>query len=264
MRTIHLLVASAILTLSSGRGFTDRMSAHSLRTPGIAAGAATLLAFASLALSPLSASADELSSWTNADTGAVYYYDSSEDPIQALAELTGTTVIAEPTPSGDAAPGSTTRGSRALGSTAPGSTTPSGTARGSTARGTANGTAPGSAAPDTTGDAASASNSPRPVTTDGTPSPDSSFALVVVYDGTNFTGASNGYFTTDGSICSGQIYGYSSLGSWNDRIESLETFNGCAATLYLNINYGGSSFGPVGAANTLGSFNNQASSMRVQ
>jgi hypothetical protein len=88
-----------------------------------------------------------------------------------------------------------------------------------------------------------------------------SYILTNVWSSTNETGDAMTYFTTNSTVCVGGSYGFPSLGSWNDRIQSFQSFNGCVTTLYHDSNYGGTHFGPQSLASTLGSFNNQASSL---
>jgi hypothetical protein len=98
------------------------------------------------------------------------------------------------------------------------------------------------------------------------PAPDTTFALVTVYDDLNLAGASMTYTTTNSAVCTGPSYGFSSLGSWNDRIESFQSFNGCVTTLYRDINYSPASpvFGPNTSSSNVGAtWRNQASSLSV-
>jgi hypothetical protein len=97
----------------------------------------------------------------------------------------------------------------------------------------------------------------RPLGTDGALT---SYILVTVWDGTSQTGNTKVFFTTDSAICNGFVYGFPSLGDWNDRIKSFVGFNGCGATFYQNASYGGTTFGPAASSNNMGSFNNVASS----
>jgi hypothetical protein len=57
----------------------------------------------------------------------------------------------------------------------------------------------------------------------------------------------------------------SSLGGigWNDRVSSFRSENNCKTTLWKDDFFAGSSYGPVAVANSLGSMDNQASSLKV-
>lgn len=90
-----------------------------------------------------------------------------------------------------------------------------------------------------------------------------SYILAVVYDGLSYSGASNTYFTSNSAICSGLSYGYPSLGAWNDRIQSVDSYNGCLTTLYWDANYGGAAYGPVGSSTNIGNMRSNASSLRI-
>ena len=81
------------------------------------------------------------------------------------------------------------------------------------------------------------------------------------YTAINYGGSS---FTWYQSAGCGNYYTSSMPSGWNDVIESAANYSGCGTTLYHDINFGGSStsIGVDGAASTLGSFNNQASSQR--
>jgi hypothetical protein len=91
-----------------------------------------------------------------------------------------------------------------------------------------------------------------------------SYVLAVVYDGLSYTGASNTYFTTNSAICNGLSYGYASLGAWNDRIQSVDSYNGCLTTLYWDAGYGGAAYGPVGSSINIGNMRSNASSLRIE
>ncbi|WP_323512977.1 hypothetical protein [Subtercola sp. RTI3] len=101
----------------------------------------------------------------------------------------------------------------------------------------------------------------KPLPADTTAAPATSYVLTSVWSGTSQTGDNQVYFTTNASICSGFTYGFPTLGTWNDRIKSFLSFNGCKTTLYADANYQGLSFGPGASSNNLGSFNATASSL---
>jgi hypothetical protein len=92
-------------------------------------------------------------------------------------------------------------------------------------------------------------------------SPLTTVIIGIDYTGTGFGGSS---FTWYQSASCGNYYVSSMPSGWNDVIESVANYSGCGTTLYHDINFGGTStsVGVDGAASTLGSFNNQASSQR--
>jgi hypothetical protein len=93
---------------------------------------------------------------------------------------------------------------------------------------------------------------------DNPPAP-STFVLSIDWMNTNFTGGS---LTWEQSSKCGSFQASSMPSGWNDVVSSVETFSGCANTLYQNINFGGSTFSIArnSSAATLGSFNDQTSS----
>jgi len=81
------------------------------------------------------------------------------------------------------------------------------------------------------------------------------------YSGSNFSG--NSLTWTKPSGCG--TYSTSSMpAGWNDVIKSVQNFNGCATTLYQNINFGGSTSTTAvnSSSSDLGSFDSQASSQK--
>lgn len=103
----------------------------------------------------------------------------------------------------------------------------------------------------------------RSTTNSGVTTGLAAYTLGILYDGASFTGSSQGYFSTNSSICTGVVYTFNTLGTWNDRAGSFQGFNGCQATLFLNTYLGGAQFGPFSSATGLGAFNNQVSSMKM-
>jgi len=89
--------------------------------------------------------------------------------------------------------------------------------------------------------------------------PNTTYVLSIDWADTGFTGAS---LTWEQSSKCGSFQVSSMPPGWNDVVESVETFSGCANTLYENINFGGSTFsiGRNSSADTLGSFNDKTSS----
>ena len=89
--------------------------------------------------------------------------------------------------------------------------------------------------------------------------PPNTFVLSIDWKNVNFTGAS---LTWEQSSKCGSFQASSMPTGWNDAVSSVETFSGCANTLYQNINFGGDTFSIArnSSAATLGSFNDQTSS----
>lgn len=89
--------------------------------------------------------------------------------------------------------------------------------------------------------------------------PNTTYVLSIDWADTNFTGPSLAWEQT--SKC-GSFQASSMPPGWNDVVESVETFSGCANTLYENIDFGGTTFsiGRDSSASTLGSFNDKTSS----
>lgn len=94
------------------------------------------------------------------------------------------------------------------------------------------------------------------------------YILGIYYTGAGYTGSSE---TLTASLSSepcsfygNYVYGNKpAIGNFNDNIESFRGYGMCGLTLYADSYYGGSSYGPSGAASNLGAFANQASSIRV-
>lgn len=93
---------------------------------------------------------------------------------------------------------------------------------------------------------------------------DEVFLLATGYDNVNYGAPSVTYVTSNPSICNGIWHTFPSLGVWNDRFESLESYNGCVTYLYDSTNFGGTEYGPITASPDLGSFNNRARAMVVE
>ena len=93
------------------------------------------------------------------------------------------------------------------------------------------------------------------------PPPPTTFVLSIDWINTNFAGASLTWEQT--SKC-GSFQVSSMPSGWNDVVSSVETFSGCANTLYENTNFGGSTFsiGRNSSAASLGSFNDKTSSQK--
>lgn len=93
------------------------------------------------------------------------------------------------------------------------------------------------------------------------PPPPTTFVLSIDWQNVNFTGPSLTWEQT--SRC-GSFQAASMPSGWNDVVSSVETFSGCANTLYENNNFGGSTFsiGRNSSAANLGSFNDKTSSQK--
>ncbi|HEY7145209.1 MAG TPA: hypothetical protein VH637_13270 [Streptosporangiaceae bacterium] len=107
-------------------------------------------------------------------------------------------------------------------------------------------TAPGSVSPDQI---------------DAGAAPDATVVIAIDFQNVNFSGASLTW--TEAAKC-GSFQAASMPAGWNDVISSVEAFSGCATTLYQNNNFGGATFSVAknGAAASLGSFNDKASSQK--
>lgn len=90
-----------------------------------------------------------------------------------------------------------------------------------------------------------------------------SYIITVGYEGLSYSGANIAYYTTNPAICSGASYSYATLGAWNDRFQSIDSYNGCTTTLYQDANFGGPAYGPVGSSTNIGNMRSQASSIKV-
>lgn len=100
-------------------------------------------------------------------------------------------------------------------------------------------------------------------------SPAATYLIGALYVNTNRTGTSEVVTTNvTSNPCSSPgsyVYGYRSLGgSWNDVISSFEGFGHCGFRLFADANFGGSIYGPYFLKNTLGPFDNLASSYEAQ
>jgi peptidase inhibitor family I36 len=93
------------------------------------------------------------------------------------------------------------------------------------------------------------------------PPPPTTFVLSIDWVNVNFTGPSLTWEQT--SKC-GSFQASSMPSGWNDVVSSVETFSGCANTLYQNTNFGGNTFsiGRNSSAATLGSLNDETSSQK--
>ena len=109
----------------------------------------------------------------------------------------------------------------------------------------------------TRSDAGAQSRSASPMAASGTT------VLAVLYQDVAYGGGALALYSSSGNTCpNGSTYGFSNLGSysWND-ITSSVSGNNCQVMLYQNINYGGSTFKCNGSCSSVGSMNDQASSV---
>lgn len=81
-----------------------------------------------------------------------------------------------------------------------------------------------------------------------------------VYQDTNRTGSSLTFWGTNG--CAGAVFGFSSLESgWNNSISSASGQNGCWATLYTAVSYGGARLNCTPYCASVGSWNDNVKSL---
>jgi len=98
-------------------------------------------------------------------------------------------------------------------------------------------------------------------TTRGAAVPAAAYALVTFYDGASFSGDSTTVTTSISSRCTAYSFtGNSMISGWNDRVSSYQSYGTCKTRVSHDINQGGTSYGPVASAATLGSMDNQTSS----
>ncbi|WP_146184956.1 hypothetical protein [Agromyces badenianii] len=90
------------------------------------------------------------------------------------------------------------------------------------------------------------------------------YLLATVWDSTSYAGQSMSYYTSNANICAGVAHGFPDLLSWKDRIESLQSYNGCVTWLYDDFGTLGLEYGPVSSSTNLGTFNNEARSMYIE
>ncbi len=93
----------------------------------------------------------------------------------------------------------------------------------------------------------------------GPVSPNTTYVLSIDWAGINFTG--NSLTWTQSSRC-GRFQASSMPGGWNDVVQSVAAYSGCANTLFWDNNFGGRRYniGRNGSAANLGSFDKQTSS----
>ncbi|PRY67942.1 hypothetical protein B0I08_105103 [Glaciihabitans tibetensis] len=90
------------------------------------------------------------------------------------------------------------------------------------------------------------------------------YLLVTGWDDINMTGASKSYFTSSAIICDGGGYGYFNLGTFDNRFESIASYNGCSTTLYEKVDFEGTYTPYLTTSADLGAFKNWASSLDIE
>jgi hypothetical protein len=90
------------------------------------------------------------------------------------------------------------------------------------------------------------------------------YLLATGWEAADYSGASISYYTSNALICNGVSHLFSTLQTWNNRFDSVQTYNSCEAYLYDSTSYNGAEFGPVTASPNLGTFANRAESMIVE
>src|SRR5579872_2853941 len=93
------------------------------------------------------------------------------------------------------------------------------------------------------------------------PAARANYVISIDYKQPNFTGRSLTWYGT--SKC-GSFYAKSMPSGWNDAVQSVQTYSGCASTLYWNNNFGQPEY-PIhvnASPRNLGSFDRQTSSQK--
>ncbi|GAB2527040.1 hypothetical protein GCM10027064_25260 [Microbacterium petrolearium] len=90
------------------------------------------------------------------------------------------------------------------------------------------------------------------------------YLLATGWDEIGYAGASVSYFTTLPQVCDGYTHGFSTLHDWDQRFESLRSYNGCVSYVYDAINFSGTEFGPISASADLGAFKDRARSLWLE
>ncbi len=101
---IHRLASGTLFTPPSRRACNDRMGhltsharpARAKRITALSLSAVAIVGASLTAAAPAFGDTPEQSCWTDVDTGAVQCFDSSLDPIEAIEELSGESVLAIP------------------------------------------------------------------------------------------------------------------------------------------------------------------------
>ena len=90
------------------------------------------------------------------------------------------------------------------------------------------------------------------------------YFLATLYADSGYSGSTLDITTGNSWMCSGTQYNGNLSSAWNDRVSSFESYGGCRTRLATHINQGGPWYGPYTSASSLGTFNDDASSWRVQ
>ncbi len=107
-----------------------------------------------------------------------------------------------------------------------------------------------------------------PIGTEGQPAasatPLASYVLAVFYMDASYGGSSLTAYTSHSTLCASYSYTANSMPSgWNDDISSYLSYGTCKTQVFENINLGGSSYGPVADAPSLGVMNDATSSYYI-
>lgn len=90
-----------------------------------------------------------------------------------------------------------------------------------------------------------------------------STVISIEYDGQNYSGSTLRYTVSNPNGClDGSTYTDPDLYAWDNRIESVRSYQGCTTTHYDYYNYGGSAFSCSASCGSLGAMNNKTSSLR--
>jgi hypothetical protein len=95
-------------------------------------------------------------------------------------------------------------------------------------------------------------------------SPLASYVLAIFYQDANYGGAILDDYTNISTLCQSYSYTVNSMpAGWNDDISSYHSYGTCKTRVSENINQGGSSYGPVANAPSLGVMNDATSSFWI-
>lgn len=90
------------------------------------------------------------------------------------------------------------------------------------------------------------------------------YFLATLYEHTGYSGSTLDITTSNWWMCSGTQYNGNMSWAWNDRVSSFQSYGGCRTRLSTHTYQGGPWYGPYTSASSLGTFNDVASSWRVQ
>lgn len=92
-------------------------------------------------------------------------------------------------------------------------------------------------------------------------SDETSYLVATGWEEIGQTGASVSYISMIADVCVDTMHGWADLGAWNDRIESLRSYNGCETYLYDDYDFLGEEYGPIVSSDDLGDFRDRARSL---